>query len=411
MAMLTTKTKQEDTHMANRNEFLNELDAQTSGLQQGLQQITQTIGANELALQQKREARTSRIHDLAEKLLPDLESATLARAETQFPDSVSQKMVALTLLRNKSGYQKQISELRVRFNPDEYTSNIERLTVAMEVVKTDLNLVKEPFENLKNIPHIERLISAGYETKDYVPRWYNIQFYTDWRDADLAMAKANVADWAALVDQYETQSSGVATLNQSLAMLEKEMSELKADMKSYTDLKTALENVTQGVLDQLRVKLAAYLDTRDEPGDAQIRDLQQENATHQATRLEMTSHLASMQRARAQVVKSKAKTIPDSYIQDLRATRYSGSRSGSSSNSNFGSAGYNSPVYVNQGSDRFFEGMYFGQMLDYFAHPVHETVVVHDYRSSSDTTNSGGYDSSTRSQMLDDARNDRSGQS
>ena len=58
------------------------------------------------------------------------------------------------------------------------------LELKLEEAQTSLSAIEEPFNELIRKTEVRRLVHAGYGTSEYEQRWYNLQFYADWKEAD-----------------------------------------------------------------------------------------------------------------------------------------------------------------------------------------------------------------------------------
>lgn len=383
--------------MADKQEFLNELDEHLKGLRTGLEEIGQTITANAATVAALQQSRQKAIDDHVAALLPDLQVGTLAALNGILPGSVTAEQAQRLIAETRQAYQDQLDRLLAAFDPKTADAAKLQLELELQTAKEARDALLAPFMELNLIPDLKRLVKSGYGTDAYRPRWWNVQFYSDWKAADAAVEEAVAADWTELRRRFTELETNLATMQDSVYGLEQKLTALVANQASLQNLTEALGKVPATVLEQLRVKLKAQLDSLD-PAPDLLKDVvsfqkrlvavQQENAQLQETRLKLSEQVAQLHKTREQAARSRSRTVPDNYVSAVRQARTSAA-----------SGGYQNVTHVYQNDNSFLNTVLMIEMMDHFSHSSHQ--------DSGHGRSSGSYAGSVRSS----AERDYSGQS
>ncbi len=390
--------------MATREEFLEELDGQTREMQAALEQVTTTVASNNAAIADLQSRRKALIHERVLNLLPDLSAPVLAVLAIKLPGFITAEQVEQTLAATRATYQSQLDRLRAEFDPAKFEAEKVRIDVDLIEIEPDQKQIQEQLDECRAIPNLTRLIAARYGTEWYGVGWWQRQYYRDWKAADLAVAAARKKNWKELAEGYDDLVRTAAVINDRIAGLNAKKADLESKKASHRDLNEALAKVPETVLEQLRVKLEARLESMDPAPEwmsgvgvlsGQLLEMQGGNLKLQSARTKMTEQIGNLQRVRTQASRSKKREVPDDYVRNLRSKRVG----------SFGGGGsvFNRTAVQNYScyDDFFFDLMLFEQMTGYF-----------DQRDAyADGYQAGASAADQREQTFASARADVSGQS
>ena len=355
--------------MATKQAFIEELDGQTEETQAALKQIAETIAVNNTTIAELQTRRKALIHERVLNLLPDLSATALKKLENKLPGFSNVEQVDQLLANTQITYQNQLNRLLIEFDPAKCAG--EKLRIRMEIaeIEADQRRIQEPLEEMRAIPDFTRLLAAGYGSKQYRVSWWRWQFYRDWKAADLAMSAAGMKRWEDLVEQYGNLTHTATLMKERTDSLNAETADLDSKSASHHDLTAALAKVPETVLEQLRVKFEARLESMDPVPEwmnavgvlsGQLLELQDGNLKLQNARTKMVEQLTSLQKVRTQASRSKKRQVPDEYVKNLCSKRVGG----------FGGARGTVPntVVVEHyyNDDYFLNLMLFQQMNNYF---------------------------------------------
>lgn len=394
--------------MAKKEEFLEELRVHIQGLQSAIDEMSGSITANNATVATLQADRNSAIDGHAKRVLPDLRSESFAVLEGWLPECVTEEQSRRLLKEMQAGYQAKIDQLLTSYDPTRYEQNNAKCSHELRTETQMLETLLETRSRLNNIPRFTQLLRSGYGSPDYGHGWLSLQYYKDWKDADETVASAGVSDWKALVQKWREACANVESTESDVAVLRAKSESLTAKQDTYKDLKSALENAPVAVLEQLRIKVKARIDSAVEPivgmkdlivFQRRISETQEKNAEIQRSRLVLTEQLTELFKLKVQAVKSKARTVPEEFVTALRRaprTSYGGSGNGSSSVTH---------VHHHDNGPGLLQTVLYLQMFDHFGHD-------HGHHDSGASTTAHGTSSDNYyNETRDAAINDKSGQS
>ena len=384
--------------MADKQEFLNEIDEHANDLRTALGRIDTSIAANARETTELKLDREQRIRTTVQTILPELTEVTVYAANVRSPGLVSWSQVEQMLKESSATYQRQLDELGTRFDPAQAASRKAAIETELLRNEDDLRSVKAPFDDLCRVPEVTRLVDDGYGTASYPFHWLNLQYYRDWRAADKAAEQAGFDNWSMLAAQYAQQSSDVVSVSEITKGKQAELEAVQADERSSNDLRRALTEVPDKVLEQLRVKLASRISTSTATGDLvefdqKLSDLQTQIVSLRDAQTALSKQLAELQQVRSRAAKSRKREVPDEYVTAVRQNR-----------SSFASSGpvHSHTTYVYDNSS-FYDGLLYGQMLNYFEQPSGRNAYDAGYQDRAQQD--------YRNDTYTSANNDRSGSS
>ena len=324
-------------------------------------------------------------------LLPDLSEATIGSLSRKFPGFVNLGAVENLKKTETATIQGQLDRLKLKF---EMTScDVKRMELEAEVAKETeyKRLNGSVLDGLLQIPGYKALVDSGYGTDNYPYKFTNLQYYKDWSRADAIVEKLQKSNWSEVLSGHNSLLARIYGSRDTIVRFGLEIRELDADQTMFNSLKEAMKNVDDLVLQKLRVKLRAKLDSLD-PLPSWMQDVETIDKkislnrraideTLQPRREKITEQLVRLQDVMARVSQSKQKEVPDKYVEVLRQKNrnlQSQSRRGSGSSRSRSSS---CSVMVNNtwGNDNWFRDYIVYDAL--FNHFDRSTYNNHEHQS------------------------------
>jgi hypothetical protein len=355
--------------MADTRALLDQLDAQIADLDAGVRQLTTTIERYDADVTGLRAMRKDVIRGRAEALLSDLAPATLARVASEVPGFVTAAQVQGMIERAAAIHEAQLTRLLASYDPAGAEAQAARLASEVARAETDALDVKQPYGDVLADGDVTYLVGTGYGTDAYRPRWWHFfgTFYSDWKKADEVALRLKAKSWAEIAAQHEAQT----VMRGLLVSAREKAASHDAARAAHADLLSSIARAPETVLEQLRVKMEAWIDSQDPPPPSiheiaplgkQIEERQREISALQGQKTSLSGMLVKLQEVRSRAARSKKQSVPDQYLEALRASRQPAVQAR-------GWGG--SPVVVHSYTyvhdNDFFDGVMYGQMSSYFA--------------------------------------------
>ena len=365
--------------MSTKKEFLEELATHVAGLQEGMEGIKRTIESNDAEIRANRDRRAQAIETLVTTLLPDLTPVTVAALAQRLPGFVTAAEVDKMRADWHRAYGDQLKTLLTEFDPA--TAETDRMQVELDLKGAIENrdALRGPFGQLTALLGLKRLIQSGYGTDGYAERWWNLQFYRDWKRADEILEATGTEDWTELRRRYLELETNLGALEEEAGGLQKRLDRLTDNAKLHRQLIEALAHVDATVLDELHVKLKARLDGVTDLAETaafekRIAERQAENTQLQETRLKLSEQLTGLHQLAKQAKSSRLREVPDNYVQTLRDARYRPSAGGTTP--------AQTVTYV-QNDHSLLDLLIISEMASHFSHaPTPEPLHRDDYTSA-----------------------------
>jgi DNA repair exonuclease SbcCD ATPase subunit len=394
--------------MAQKREFLEALDEHASVMQRELEEISEGISTNKSAIRELNSRRTTRLGEIANELLPDINEGSIANVNRAIPNFTNLTQIRTRIEHDRADAQTRIARLQEHFNPDSYESERIGLETTLASAETDLKQIKTALQPYRQDDEVMRLVNSGYGTSAYPHKWYERQYYRDWSTADKAFAKFRKRDWQELASTINDLEERYATVQTRRDSIKRKLDQLNLNRTEHDHLKVELEQVPTRLLEMLRAQLQARLTTSPVDAsllgdivqiDAQIAELEERNLGLQQNRTTLNDQITKLATLRSKAASSRTTQVPDEYLQQVRS---SASRAGHRSS---GSSYTNTVVqHYNSGNDWLTQAVLYDTIMDHF----------HDHRSSG-YDQPAAYGGSSQQSRTDPtwayAHNDRSGQS
>lgn len=410
------------TETIDKKQYLAELQSQIDGLTADSERIASEImrlGEEVVGL---RDQRKTMVHDRAARMLPDLDLRTLARVKRDTDDFIRATDVHELIERSAEPYKKQREKVLKRFNPKTAEQKKAELGGVLAHAETDLDAVQQPYGNLLKDDEVQHLIDVGYDTKSYRARWWQIGtgYFSDWKLADELVEQYATKTWATLAQNHTAQ----VEMQALVAIARKNLEDHDAAAGGYADAQASIDEAPKQVLEQMRVKLAAWIDNQNPLPESmsniaslttRLTEAQVRLSELQTQKTGISGLLVKLRGLDSKARRSKKSTVPTTYMDSVRYARRPANPTVSMGGNTTMTVYRDTYVYAIDPVDAFL----YGEMDGYFNEPVQTYGGGNGYgrsRGGSDMRAYGGFerDDSSRheeSRIYDDARRDTSGQS
>jgi energy-converting hydrogenase A subunit M len=194
--------------------------------------------------------------DTVEALLPTIDAARLQELSSSL--GIGALHPATVATRGQEAMATAQATVQ-RITSDDRYQRREELEASIQIRQAELkdasDSLRSSVEALQNHERFQQLCRFGYDTSFYQHKWWQMQFYDDWRDADLIAAERGADSFSALRSNHQRDREGLAELDRGLA---EESARLVAMKKMTDDLAAAqhiLAHPTQAMLHSVRAIL------------------------------------------------------------------------------------------------------------------------------------------------------------
>lgn len=202
---------------------------------------------------------------LVQVVLPDLAPAALDRAARACHlASIGSVAVSTGMQREAERHRRRIAEVEAT---PEYAGR-EGLLAACEVriAECDESIapLSEGYRGVFDDRTWARLHHSGYGTPQYAPKWYQLTYYRDWKEADELVERhgpaIGVKDWPALRAKVEEARAAVTTLQAERDAQQARKGHIEGLVRARQDAEQALANLPARQLAEVRGRLRGHLE-------------------------------------------------------------------------------------------------------------------------------------------------------
>jgi hypothetical protein len=136
--------------------------------------------------------------------------------------------------------------------------NTGNISLKIQESQEQLKVVDQVVSQYSAEPRLLDLFENGYKTPAYKFRWWNANYYSDWKWGDIYEEKFGKTI-EAMSTEYQAFSRDKATLEDSVRELTNEKNQILALVKEQQELKEALADFPNFTLRQCHQKLVAHL--------------------------------------------------------------------------------------------------------------------------------------------------------
>jgi len=314
--------------MADKNEFLKALDEHIGIVKTWLEEIGLEINEYSTKVSELQKKRQEKLEESATVLLPDLKETSIDALNYKIPDFITKQKVTELLNMESKRIKKQIEELLLDFDPEAFESKQAELEQGLEKEQGDQKIVASLLDDFERVKGLRELTDCGYGTDAYPRNILQTRYYLDWKRADEIVAILKKKDWSKVRQEYQELQKSAQMLKNAINRMREQIRVLSEKSKNYSELKDALQNVDGTILEKLRIKLKAELDSLESLPDwlqeiIVINDTIKEFQTLiieqlQPRREGVSKQLSQMQQLRVEASQSQTRRVPNKYINQLR---------------------------------------------------------------------------------------------
>lgn len=225
------------------------------------------------ALDSEHRARKDDLKTARDKALADLVLALLpALNPTYYPE-----------IRNATGYAKFLSddpqawierrraELDAQIQKIDATPEFLRAdelinrvtgeyTIQMDQVNRDLEPIEQTLRTYESEPRLMQLIHSAYDTEAYAVRWWQWQYYQDWKYGDVYTERFNQNRFADVRENYHRLRAGRGSFEAQRQQINAKIRAVQTLIDTRAAALYERDNLEQLTLDQCRKKLREHLE-------------------------------------------------------------------------------------------------------------------------------------------------------
>src|SRR6185369_16313454 len=150
---------------------ISEAQAQLKNLNEWLQEIEAAIGEETNRLTRLRQLRQQAIDDIATRLLPDLNRASVEKLNKTFPDLIKVSWVTGEINKRRKQNEKRLEEIAASYTPETYESRMADLDVTIDKLSMDFDEIEKGYQSFLSTQGIGPLLKSGYGTPEYKHTW------------------------------------------------------------------------------------------------------------------------------------------------------------------------------------------------------------------------------------------------
>lgn len=232
-----------------------------------LQQLKQNLQTKRQEHNQELEAlrveHEKAIVELAEYALPRLDDEVFRQVKDMLGYG---QFLTTNPLQTMQSEQTRMQQRLAQLNQDPRVTSAEiyihpntgNISLKLQESNEQLKVIGQVLNQYNAEPRLLQLFESGYKTPAYKSRWWNSDYYSDWKWGDIYEEKfGKTID--AMNAEYQSFSRDKSTLEESVRDLTKEYREIEVLVMEYKELTEALKDFPRYILTQCQRKLTNHL--------------------------------------------------------------------------------------------------------------------------------------------------------
>jgi hypothetical protein len=134
------------------------------------------------------------------------------------------------------------------------------LTVRHNELEKQVKLLDETLAQYEGQTSFLSLIERGYDTDQYKERWWNLNYYLDWRDGDLITERFEQQSFRDIAFSYQQLKAGREEFYRDLLTIKKEIADVEGLVTERTKCLGGLETLETDTLAACRQQLREHLE-------------------------------------------------------------------------------------------------------------------------------------------------------
>ena len=348
------------------SDFVVGLENSEGGLRSDLETVASEIDTATARRVELEAARRATIRDCVLALLPDLAEATLGTLARRVPGCLTPTAAREAVREEIAACEDRLRDLGT-YDAAAEEARIHGLEAELRRIRAEADLARDVRDTFVGTTDVRYLIDADYGRATYAQRFWNLQYYRDWKAADEAVERIGLKSWADVLAQHSANTRALATIESAARDAEYAIASAQMRIRSIEAARLALGNAEATVLERWQVKLSARLDALDPAppwmgsvaqADVEIAGLHERTLGLEAERSRLHAEIAGLAALRKRVIRSRQQTVPDEYFAGL---------------AQIPRARYDGATVIEYSSARdysFYDGMLYAQMMNYFEPPA-----------------------------------------
>lgn len=306
-------------------DFIAQGSSQVESLQQWLDDTTRAIEKCHTDIAAYRELRQQALNELAVELLRDLKPETITRLQREWNFAPDPSWPQAEMARRRAEITARLAELSSFADADWYEGERLQREVRADAARKDLNEIETGYRPMLETKGLESLINRDYEGPGYQARFWQPEFYRDWKRADEIVAELDYESWSKLRDVFMQLREGYLAAKAASDEAAAGLQQLEQNRQQYLNLNAALAGVENEVLELCRTRLRAQLDlaSREHPRLRELSRIEaamlevEEKISHELQPLRSRIHdqMIALQQILARARRSRQDSVPDDYAR------------------------------------------------------------------------------------------------
>ncbi|MFN7947835.1 MAG: hypothetical protein U0Z53_20970 [Blastocatellia bacterium] len=306
-------------------DFIAQGSSQIESLQQWLDDTTRAIEKCHTDMAEYRELRQQALNELSVELLRDLKPETITRLQREWNFALESSWPQAEMARRRAEISARLAELSSFADADWYEGERLQREVRADAARKDLSEIETGYRPMLETKGLESLINRDYEGPGYQARFWQPEFYRDWKRADEIVAELDYESWSKLRDVFMQLREGYLAAKAASDEAAAQLQQLEQNRQQYLNLNAALGSVENDVLELCRTRLRAQLDlaSREHPRLRELSRIEaamselEEKISHELQPLRSRIHdqMIALQQILARARRSRQDSVPDDYAR------------------------------------------------------------------------------------------------
>lgn len=134
------------------------------------------------------------------------------------------------------------------------------LILKRDELERQLKIMDETLSRYNAEPEFAGLVQRGYDTEQYALKWWELQYYRDWKHGDLITEKFGQQAFRDVLYSYNQVRAGRAEVYRDYQLIRYQIAEIEALVAQRTQCLSSLETIEADTLNTCRQQLREHLE-------------------------------------------------------------------------------------------------------------------------------------------------------
>jgi hypothetical protein len=134
------------------------------------------------------------------------------------------------------------------------------MTLKRNELESQLKLMDETLVRHESEPEFPGLVQRGYDTEQYAFKWWQLQYYRDWKHGDIITEKFGQQAFRDVLYTYNQVRAGRAEVYQEYQLVRHKIAEIESLVTERAKCLSGLENIEADTLNACRQQLREHLE-------------------------------------------------------------------------------------------------------------------------------------------------------